>query len=127
MNERDREAHAWALWRDAKTPELRRHLRAVYPSPFANEPEPKPRPEPFKPPANAEPSERTEFEIEGLRSRWPEEFRDGVRCAFLRRFPGERERGGYPRGFHGWTLDRRNAWFSGFNQGYHARLREAGR
>ena len=41
-----------------------------------------------------------EREIDALRSRWPEEFRDGARCAFLRAFPGERERGGYPRGFH---------------------------
>lgn len=41
-----------------------------------------------------------EREIDAPRSRWPAEFRDGARCAFLRAFPGERERGGYPRGFH---------------------------
>ena len=27
----DREAHARALWRDARTPELRAHLRLIYP------------------------------------------------------------------------------------------------
>lgn len=37
----DREAHARALWRTAQTPELRAHLRKVYPDLFA---EPKPRP-----------------------------------------------------------------------------------
>ena len=53
-----------------------------------------------------------------LRQRWPEEFRDGARCGFLLRFDGDRERGGYPRGFHVWPLDRRNAWFAGFNRGF---------
>ncbi len=40
-----------------------------------------------------------EQELAVLRQRWPEEFRDGARCAFLRSFDGEREAGGYPRGF----------------------------
>lgn len=51
------------------------------------------------------------------------DFDDGARCAFLRRFDGARERGGFPPGFHGWPLGRRNAWFAGFNVGFHDRIR----
>jgi hypothetical protein len=64
-------------------------------------------------------------ELAALRSRWPDDFRDGARCGFLLRFDGEREEGGYPRGFHLWPLERRNAWFAGFNVGFHDRLRLA--
>jgi hypothetical protein len=60
--------------------------------------------------------------LAGLSQRWPEEYRDGARCAFLRRFDGAREKGGYPLGFHHWSLERRNAWFAGFNCGFHDRL-----
>lgn len=66
---------------------------------------------------------QTAAEIDHLRQRWPGEWRDGARCAFLRRFDGARAAGGYPVGFHRWTLDRRNAWLSGFNRGFHDRLR----
>jgi hypothetical protein len=55
--------------------------------------------------------------------RLPAEFRDGARCGFLQREEGPRDPGGYPRGFHRWPLERRNAWFAGFNVGYHDRLR----
>jgi hypothetical protein len=58
-----------------------------------------------------------------LQERWPREWRDGARSAFLGQLTGEREQGGYPREFHAWSLDRRNAWFGGFNRGYHDRLR----
>lgn len=61
----------------------------------------------------------------GLRARWPDEFRDGARCAFLLTFEGPRESGGYPRGFHAWPPDRRNAWFAGFNVGFQDRLHYA--
>jgi len=67
-------------------------------------------------------TKRDKAEREALRSRWPDEFRDGARCAFLREYPGDREAGGYPRGFHQWPLERRNAWFAGFNVGFHDRL-----
>jgi len=67
----------------------------------------------------------TEPEIEAPRSRWPAEFRDGARCGFLLRFYGEREKGGYPKGFHLWPIGRRNAWFAGFNRGFHDRSRLA--
>lgn len=60
-----------------------------------------------------------------IRTRCPDEFRDGARCAFLGKYPGDRERGGYPRGFHGWAMDRRNVWWAGFNVGFHDRLRLA--
>ncbi|MGO9391215.1 hypothetical protein [Rhodoblastus sp.] len=56
-------------------------------------------------------------EIGRLRAAWPDEFRDGARCAFLEKYEGERELDGYPKGFHGWPQDRRNAWFAGFNRG----------
>jgi hypothetical protein len=64
-------------------------------------------------------------ERDALREQWPAEFRDGARCGFLQRYDGDREAGGYPRGFHRWPLDRRNAWFAGFNVGFHDRLRLA--
>jgi hypothetical protein len=67
----------------------------------------------------------TAIELTTLRAQWPAEYRDGARCAFLLRFDGDREQGGYPRGFHGWPLERRNAWFTGFNVGFHDRLRLA--
>ena len=41
---------------------------------------------------------RTEAERGCLKSLWPGEFSDGERCAFLRKFKGERERGGFPLG-----------------------------
>jgi hypothetical protein len=44
-----------------------------------------------------------------LKERWPAEYRDGARCAFLLKFDGDREKGGYPRGFHAWPLERRDA------------------
>jgi hypothetical protein len=62
-------------------------------------------------------------EIEQLRARWAAEYRDGARCGFLQTFEGERGKGGYPRGFGDWTLNRRNAWFSGYNRGFHDRMR----
>jgi hypothetical protein len=58
-----------------------------------------------------------------LKSAWPDEFTDGARCAFHQRYPGEREKGGYPKGFHGWVPQRRNAWFAGFNLGLLERQR----
>jgi hypothetical protein len=67
----------------------------------------------------------TAIELTKLHEQWPAEYRDGARCAFLLRFDGEREGGGYPRGFRRWPLERRNAWFAGFNVGFHDRLRLA--
>ena len=64
----------------------------------------------------------TPDEVARLTQRWPDEFRDGARCAFLRRFDSARQAGGYPSAFHHWSLERRNAWFAGFNRGLHDRL-----
>jgi hypothetical protein len=58
-----------------------------------------------------------EYERATIRAEWPAEFDDGARCGFLGRLESPREPGGYPLGFHGWPLARRNAWFAGFNKG----------
>lgn len=60
---------------------------------------------------------QAEAERAQLERAFPEAFHDGVRCGFLKTCPGERELGGYPRGFHAWPLEQRNAWFAGFNVG----------
>jgi hypothetical protein len=54
-----------------------------------------------------------------IRKRFPSEFDDGFVVGGRAPIAGERERGNYPKGFHDWALDRRNAWFAGFNAGYH--------
>ena len=58
-----------------------------------------------------------EYERVTIRAEWPAEFNDGARCGFLGRLESPREPGGYPIGFHGWPLARRNAWFAGSNKG----------
>jgi hypothetical protein len=59
-----------------------------------------------------------EAERQALRARFPELFDDGARMGF-RGEPnnGEREPGGYPKGFHQLPLEARNAWWSGWNKG----------
>ena len=54
-----------------------------------------------------------EQEREALRRRW----RDGGRTA-LGLLDRERERGGYPRGFHQWPIDKRNASYAAYNLAY---------
>jgi hypothetical protein len=49
-----------------------------------------------------------------LRRKWQHAFDDGAQCAFTKIYPGPREPGGYPKGF---PLEKRNAWFAGFNLG----------
>jgi hypothetical protein len=63
-----------------------------------------------------------------LRRKWQDAFDDGARCAFTKTYPGPREPGGYPPGFHDWPLEKRNVWFAGFNLGLIdlARLQEEG-
>jgi hypothetical protein len=58
-----------------------------------------------------------ETERARLKDKFPAEFRDGARTAFLGKGDGTREKGSYPLGFHSWPIDRRNAWFAGFNHG----------
>lgn len=67
--------------------------------------------------------ERAKLRRAAFKARWPDEFRDGARCAFLGEYPGMRERGGYPKGFHQWPLERRDAWFAGFHLGVIERAR----
>jgi hypothetical protein len=50
---------------------------------------------------------------------FPAEFADGAK----RGFTGNRL---YPRRFKDWPLERRNAWFAGFNVGYLDRKRAEG-
>jgi hypothetical protein len=66
---------------------------------------------------------KAELALKRLQDKWPPEFRDGVRCGFLQKRDGVRDSGGYPPGFNHWPLERRNAWFAGFNVGLHDRLR----
>jgi hypothetical protein len=58
-----------------------------------------------------------------LRDKWPAEFCKGARCGFLHQEEGSRRPGSYPPGFVHWQPERRNAWFAGFNVGFHDRLR----
>jgi len=67
--------------------------------------------------SDSEKLEKARREVERLRAAWPAEFNDGARCAFMGKYNGARELGGYPKGFHDWPLDRRNAWYAGWNCG----------
>ena len=116
-----REDRAIDLWANARTPELRTLLRERYPGLFTNPPPL----EPWRPETRAADPERV-AKANALRaqikSKWPDEFGDGALCAFTQHFSGERERGGYPKGFHGWPIDRKNAWYSGYSFGRNQRL-----
>jgi hypothetical protein len=59
-------------------------------------------------------------EVRRLADRWPEEFRLGYRFGFRGKADPPCDQAGYPAGFHGWPLDRRNAWFAGWNSGFGA-------
>jgi hypothetical protein len=56
-----------------------------------------------------------------LLKRYPLEFESG----YLQGFTGE-DATAYPDGFHSWTLERRNAFFAGWNLGYVERDDEGG-
>ena len=62
-----------------------------------------------------------------LRLRWPAAFRDGFRIGAGDRPASQREPGNYPLGFHGWPLDRRNAWFCAWNAARCKRKRDEAR
>jgi hypothetical protein len=110
-----RHARARALWRDARTPELRAHLRLIYPF-LKNEPNPPPRREDRR--TEDDDKVAAERKREAMRSRWPEEFRLGYRFGRFGKADPPCDRAGYPQGFHGWPLDRRNAWWCGLNRGW---------
>jgi hypothetical protein len=69
---------------------------------------------------------RVELERRRWREAYPAEFSDGLRIAFFGEAKAERDPagGGYPHGFHQWSIDRRNAWFCGFNLGYVRRKKQ---
>jgi hypothetical protein len=46
-----------------------------------------------------------------------------ARCGFAQTHEGPREPGGYPLGFHEWPLEKRNAWYAGYNVGRIDRVR----
>jgi hypothetical protein len=48
----------------------------------------------------------------------PPKFLDGGEVAYFGKAEGEREKGGHPKGFRDWALERRNAPFAGFNVGW---------
>jgi hypothetical protein len=58
-----------------------------------------------------------ERERADLKANHPAAFREGMRLGLGLTLKAEREPGGYPKGFHGWPLEKRNAWFAGFNIG----------
>lgn len=60
-------------------------------------------------------------DVAKIKSAWPDEFADGARCGARTKREGPHEPGGYPIGFHRWPLERRNAWYCGFNIGDTAR------
>jgi hypothetical protein len=68
--------------------------------------------------SNPPPSSPSPEERERLWRAFPGEYRDGLMCGFSRHFPGQRD-GGFPRGFHRWPREKRNAWFAGFDAGFH--------
>ena len=59
---------------------------------------------------------RANEERDRIKAAYPAEFADGAK----RGFKGDKL---YPRRFHSWPLERRNAWFAGFNFGYCWRTR----
>jgi hypothetical protein len=78
----------------------------------------------FPGPPIASPDEsRADAIRKSLQDKWPAEFSEGARSGFLQQREGPRDPGGYPPGFGRWQLERRNAWFAGFNVGFHDRSR----
>ena len=78
-----------------------------------------------RPPNDARGGSTAEAVLKPLQNKWPAEFRAGARWGFLQQQEGPRDPGGYPLGFGHWQVARRNAWFAGFNVGFHDRLRLA--
>jgi hypothetical protein len=56
-------------------------------------------------------------ELQRIIAEFPGEFERGYKSGFTGEDEATCDQGGYPFGFHNWTLDRRNAWWAGFNQG----------
>jgi hypothetical protein len=67
---------------------------------------------------------RAEAVRAGLCEKFPLEFEHGYRTGFLGGNQPPCDAAGYMIGHHTWPLDRKNAWFAGFNLGHFER--EAG-
>jgi hypothetical protein len=59
----------------------------------------------------------------GLCAKFPKEFERGYRYGVTGGVQPECDAAGYPYGFREWSLDRRNAWWAGFNIGHVKRER----
>jgi hypothetical protein len=66
---------------------------------------------------DAKKKEKVRRERARLQVLLPCEFADGARCGLTGKATGAREPGGYPKGVHGWLLERRNASWAGWNIG----------
>ena len=62
--------------------------------------------------------------LSGAREACRAAFFDGANCAYFASFEGERDEDGYPKGFHTWPRDQRDAWLAGFDVGLHDRIRK---
>jgi hypothetical protein len=67
---------------------------------------------------------RSEAVRAALCAKFPREFEHGYRTGYLGENQPPCDAAGYMIGHHTWPLDRKNAWFAGFNLGYAER--EAG-
>jgi hypothetical protein len=65
---------------------------------------------------NAEPG-TARSERRRLKRLYPDAYKDGLLVG-AGITEGSREPGGYPKGFHQWALEKRNAWWAGANLGY---------
>ena len=60
---------------------------------------------------------RVRNERRRLKRLHPDAYNDGLLVGMGIK-EGPREPGNYPKGFHQWELEKRNAWFAGANLGY---------
>jgi hypothetical protein len=72
-------------------------------------------------PSNAPKPESAQAKSELIRAelaeRWPAEYADGLAVSLGEMHEFRRDPGDYPKGFHTWPLERRNAWWAGANMG----------
>jgi hypothetical protein len=61
---------------------------------------------------------RAEIVRADLRAKFPDEFEHGYRYGAIGGIQPPCDACGFPIGLHIWPLDRRNAWWSGFNAGH---------
>lgn len=63
-----------------------------------------------------------------LAARWPAQYADGLAVGLGEKPESPREPGDYPKGFHTWLPECRNAWWAGANMGaiLFSRLQDGG-